>query len=359
MFPGGTQSKPEGVPFLINDQREQVPVEYPTKWNVEPMPEHCERILQVVAKPLFTIFEDELAHASHPSLIIKNREIDCRSSCGECDPSDTASTTDLREHPDYCMTSLFNSSWLCKDCGREYCGDCRRQIDELTRTSDEEAARLRLKARTVRDPLKKDHRLMRCTQYEEHYSASFVPVSRFKKTELEELVQGMNAVLEKEPVAIPMDLDSSALPSPYLQARRDVADPVDPAGLESLPFHVFPTDKISEDAFKPIWAQGQTIVVTGLLPSLKQSWTPESLIERYGTQQCYLVDCDATGPAAPTVRSVKWFFQKFGQYGAERSTCWKLKVCPISLLALSDRGSYISIPFVGLASNRRILLCVP
>lgn len=84
---------------------------------------------------------------------------------------------------------------------------------------------------------------------------------------------------------------------------------VDPAGVPSHPVHYFPRG-ISEETFKPLWAQGEAVVVQDLLDAFKIEWTPEYFIEEHGEQTCLVVDCEKDKVAETTVQR---FFEQFGK----------------------------------------------
>ena len=81
--------------------------------------------------------------------------------------------------------------------------------------------------------------------------------------------------------------------------------------------------RLTEEGFRPYWALGCPVVVTGLLGKLKINWTPEYFIEKYNNQSCLILECQTDQSQRMTVGD---FFQVFGKYEG-RKEHWKLKVC--------------------------------
>ncbi|KAG8865374.1 hypothetical protein FRB96_000264 [Tulasnella sp. 330] len=305
---GGTSKLWCGPHEFVDDDRVPEPPKYPTRWNVQPTEDQRERILSVVAKELLPVFEAELDHITQPGIITRIRELDFRTTC------------------DYCATSVFTESWMCHDCGREFCAACHADVIEVT--GDWTPQRVatykpyRHYAYLPEGNEKTAGRLMYCNKSAGHHESLFKPVTRFQRVELEELVRDMrdvvtrHAQLDVRPVATPQ------IPPP--NARRDVSDPIDPSGVESLPYHVFGADDLTEEIFKHLWAQGQTVLVTGLLDKFQLRWTPEALVEKYGSQECEVVECQSQGVQETTVGT---FFKQFGVYEG-RTQCLKLKDWP-------------------------------
>ncbi|KAG9027471.1 hypothetical protein FRB95_007741 [Tulasnella sp. JGI-2019a] len=305
---GGSQRHPIGPHEFVNDERTaDLPI-YPTHWNVKPTEAQRGRILTVVAKELLPVFEAELKHISQPHVITRIRELDFRITC------------------DYCMTSIFTESWMCHDCGREFCLACRDEVVRVTALSSPEEVISRpeyLKYTRVNDDkVRSEGRLMYCNKSAGHHSQLFKPVTRFQASELEELIKRMKDTMARNsdlgvlPPAVP------AVPPP--QIHREISDPEDLSGVASQPYHVFRAGDLTDDTFKYLWAQGQTMVVTGLLEKFQLEWTPEALIERYGEQECEVVECQTQVVRKTTVGT---FFRQFGVYEG-RTDCLKLKDWP-------------------------------
>lgn len=311
-FPGGTPQEPRGKPVWIDDPRPPPQVLYPSSWNVSPTHQQTKRLLTVVADALLPYLAKELRHTRLPEIIRRNPELECRASC------------------DYCATSIFGGGWICKQCAREFCSECRDKIMHLSETcSTPEEVKERLKARHENNPKREDNRLMYCQGGKvEHYVRDLRPVTRFRMDELETTISDMGTILienkmELSSTIVP-ETDSSSPPTPI--DRHDPSDPVDPSGVGTLPFHVFAAGGLTDEIFVPLWAKGQTVVVTGLLDVLQFKWTPDEFIRRYGSQICHVVDCDDNSQT-PIAMNVEEFFSQFGNYEG-RTTCLKLKDWP-------------------------------
>lgn len=226
---------------------------------------------------------------------------------------------------------------MCTICAREFCSECRDRIIHLTeQCSSEKEVAERMRARKPLHPKRQDNRLMYCQGGKaEHHGGDLRAITRFRKDELVNAISEMGIVsLEsKMELLLKPEIDlSQYAPIP----RRDPSDPVDPSGVESLPFHVFTNENLTEDIFKTIWEKGRTVVVTGLLNVFKLQWTPEEFIRRYGQQTCTVVDCD-DDTGNPREMTVAKFFQRFGRY-EDRTRCLKLKVIVHISLAVGCSG---------------------
>lgn len=64
--------------------------------------------------------------------------------------------------------------------------------------------------------------------------------------------------------------------------------PDDPADLtaDSLKFMRVPYDQLDKARFDIMWSKGEPIVVDGVDKRLKEEWTPDALIERFGEEIC-------------------------------------------------------------------------
>jgi lysine-specific demethylase 3 len=122
--------------------------------------------------------------------------------------------------------------------------------------------------------------------------------------------------------------------------------PKDPSGLESHRYSVYHHSELTDALFRTIWANGETLVITGLKDKLKCPWTPEWFIEQYGEQQCCITDCVTEKAHFSQVRH---FFSRFGKYAERNGETLKLKV------RLSGLRSELAEPgMVGLATARRL-----
>jgi [histone H3]-dimethyl-L-lysine9 demethylase len=257
------------------------------------------------------------------------------------------------------MTSIFSRSWMCRLCGREACAECFEQVRELTEdrlgASQAEIAALQVRREkhAHTNPF-----FLACTRRNEHQAKDFSPMSRFCNAELAQVIHDMETLLsELDQDVIDPTLDSSNPPlvndsstpslSPELASTHSTTDSTgvqtpsdasstnritskaDPSTTDEYatepPYHPtrwFTDDDLTDEVFRPIWARGEPLVVTALLNKFRIKWTPEYFMEKYGTQTCLVIECQADVNKRV---SVSEFFSRFGKY-ENRSEWWKLKV---------------------------------
>ncbi|EPT02793.1 hypothetical protein FOMPIDRAFT_54959 [Fomitopsis schrenkii] len=330
-----------GISFVENQKPDAPTMTFPNKWNVNLQKGHIHRIKRTVAEALLPTLKKELEHLSLNEVIRRPRESEVRATC------------------DTCMTSIFSSSWMCRLCGREACAECYEQVKELTidRAGAPEAEIAALQARREKhahiNPF-----FLSCTRRNEHQAKDFSPMSRFCKPELEEVIAEMDVLLtgcEPERATPEPGRDASlsppgtasppwsdavassnvpgtrySAPAPYSDSLGGV--PPEPstfaAGI-TVPSHItrhFADGQLTDDIFRRIWARGEPIVVTGLLPKFHVHWSPEYFISKYGSQSCLILECQSDQNRRVTVGE---FFSWFGKYEGRRD-CWKLKDWPPS-----------------------------
>lgn len=100
--------------------------------------------------------------------------------------------------------------------------------------------------------------------------------------------------------------------------------PSDPANLSnySLPFIYLPSPEgLNNKAFDELWSKGEPIVIGGVNVHVGggdggqrrregEEWGPEKFMERFGEEQCSVVDCQSDTPLVSTVGA---FFAAFGE----------------------------------------------
>lgn len=206
---------------------------------------------------------------------------------------------------------------MCRLCGREACAECFEQVKILTDNSGaEDADVFELQARREKHS-RRNPFFLACTRRNEHQAKDFSPMSRFCKSELELVIKEMEELLASPDLDPPVPSDVEI---PDLDVEVTPDDQID-----SLPSHRivrFKHEELPYDLFPKLWAKGKPLVVTGLLPQFKISWTPEHFIEHYGSKTCLVIQCQSDMNKRITVGE---FFKEFGKYEG-RTDCWKLKV---------------------------------
>jgi len=114
---------------------------------------------------------------------------------------------------------------------------------------------------------------------------------------------------------------SSKIDLPQYQSTMNGHD----APSDIVPSHAtkhFTDSELSDEVFQDIWALGEPLVVTGLLSKFKIEWTPEFFIKTYGSERCFIFECETEVIKPITVGE---FFSTFGKE-RKGGGCWKLKV---------------------------------
>ena len=257
---------------------------------------------------------------------------------------------------------------MCRLCGREACAECFETVRELTEDREGATAALQLKREkhAHSNPF-----FLSCTKRIEHGVKDFSPMSRFCKTELGDAIAEMEALLKTPDVdALPVDTaidplgsltstshtngtsmheDSTAGPTdvPMVIVQTDEPTRPDcsssktaqigpslafktPVEVPSHPAKYYTHEELTDCIFRPLWAKGEPLVVTGLSSKFQIPWTPDYFIEKHGTQSCLIVECQTDVNKRITVGE---FFTMFGKYEG-RTECWKLKVWLLASVCL-------------------------
>jgi lysine-specific demethylase 3 len=250
------------------------------------------------------------------------------------------------------MTSLFSTSFMCRTCGREVCNDCFQTVKELTKPDEPEVSADELDARKQ---LREKHAhsnpfFLSCLKRNEHTFADFTPVTRFTLSELNRAVEEMEYIVERNKTKLDtstpgegqtysdvMKNPTSPFPDPLTSPVYDDFTPAStPAHIASIPIYRAQTIPASfydppssnypsntpNPSFSALWERGLPLLVKDILPRFKLTWNPEYYIEKYGDQNCIIVECQTDQNQKVSIRK---FFEWFGEY-ENRTNCWKLKV---------------------------------
>ncbi|QRV72004.1 JmjC domain, hydroxylase [Ceratobasidium sp. AG-Ba] len=353
------------VVFDSPQNKEQPDYHLPPTWNTTPEIEQVDRLRNVIARALYHVLEEEFKHASKANAIWRPVEIEFRATCEDvCATSIFASchmcTRCGRELCGECYQELEKICPAGTSTQYEHIGRKNRQTHKY-RTCGYGAfhvpSNFRPITRFIRDDL--EGILKDMSEFIEELPPTTdqlqprpQPQQRGQRSTAARIQKWMSRVPPWNPVSPQASTEPPALseagsshdvsslrgtPDPQLSPAPVIASPtmspnhehgispevsvkagkrhsapqpvyIDPANLPSHPIHYFSKD-ITEEKFKPLWATGQAMVVQGLLDSFKIDWTPEYFIDRYGGQECFVVDCKTD---KSTLSSVEEFFSQFG-----------------------------------------------
>lgn len=257
---------------------------YPDQWNVKLEKMHVGRTMKTVASYLLPHLQKEQAHQQLGSVVKRQRETDVRATC------------------DTCMTSLFSSSWMCRQCGREACEECFETIRRLT-SDHPQTANTTPSAKGKGSASGVDQRTMKerhaqsnpfflsCNRKAEHGVHTFVPVTRFVKTELDNAVAEMERlVYGAERRLMGNERREPDSPGRNLERRRATDDSAD---MEVDASQVATSSRSETDARG---AKGEPIDITDDGANQRKELTPE----HYDDGVCTLVK----NPIPPQASSV-------------------------------------------------------
>lgn len=129
-------------------------------------------------------------------------------------------------------------------------------------------------------------------------------------------------VSHSEPAPVPGPSVSQVVEPSLSTPTVPLAADYPPSDIPSHPTLIIPDSQLTEAVFRPLWAKGEPIVVTELLPKFQIQWTPEYFVQKYSSQSCLILECQTDMNKRVTVGE---FFSWFGKYEG-RVECWKLKV---------------------------------
>ncbi|KAG8836209.1 hypothetical protein FRC17_008945 [Serendipita sp. 399] len=279
-----------------NNDIAEVPLEYNRDWFEVPHAGHIRRVKISASRVLLPILrtERDVLMDKAKTTIQRKREIDVRVTC------------------DRCLTSIFSTSFICTLCGREFCIDCHARLEGMADQSKE---------------VFQNSLFVTCGSAQAgktHNAEMFRPISRLSLEELQSHIAEIEALLHQEPVLTAEDV----VPVEQME-RVTMSDPSNATAdiVGSLDYRTFQHSELTEDTFQELWKDGQTMVVTGLLEKMSIQWTPEYFIQNFGSQACWITDCDTEKLEASKVDQ---FFSQFGHYEERKGKILKLKDWPPS-----------------------------
>jgi len=229
------------------------------------------------------------------------------------------------------MTSIFAGCWVATCCAREICSGC---YDELRGYDNEIPADGYVHVLRGNDSSSRERRLLYCAYRRAHYSNSFIPVSRFEKSHLENTLENMKLLNQQPNTTMYAPDKSEELPEFFARVLATfpslsnigsiIRHNPDPCGALSHPLLVFPPDFVTDERFPSLWEFGEPFVVGGCLAKSMLQWTPEYFQQVYGEEPCIIIECQTLTEKESTVAR---FFQRFGVY-ENRMGCFKLRDWP-------------------------------
>ncbi|KAI5478095.1 jumonji domain containing protein [Pseudohyphozyma bogoriensis] len=312
---------------LSDDEEDAEEPVFPEVFNEVFTKEHASKIRSSAAEHLVETMEKEEQHANREGCLRVKTELAVRASC------------------DTCLTVVLSGAWLCRDCGRELCFECFERLQAVEKGE-------------VRREEQGEHekRLKKCQKMKskavgiDHRTELFMPITRFRRSEVAELVQEMRKWREAHPLKPPREVEGRRLQGYYesdegvlrdRQARPFMVVPVDeihPRVLEwgtcALDDDAFARGPTAEDMaqaqakekalnaespefFRSLWSKGEAMVVDVFEDGdrVGLNWTPEYFVERFGDVACTI----ASNRSGEEVRStVGEFFSRFGRDKGER-----------------------------------------
>jgi lysine-specific demethylase 3 len=94
-------------------------------------------------------------------------------------------------------------------------------------------------------------------------------------------------------------------------ASVDLPQVEDPAELGSQPFLFIENDRLDNATFDQLWARGEPLVVNKVTANMRLTWNPELFIERFGPEQCYVLNCKTEKVSTMTIGQ---FFTLLGDH---------------------------------------------
>jgi hypothetical protein len=155
------------------------------------------------------------------------------------------------------------------------------------------------------------------------------PLTRFRKTELDDAISHLSRVcaLPSRAMAVPVDpgpIHQPTVPAIDAQPSRPTRRSRGPTSVLSHQTPQRNTDGLTDEVFMNIWEHGSPLVVSIADSTDFSPWTPNALAEKYGEDECLLVDCE-TGKHCAKATTVGAFFKDFSKCFT-RSQSKKLKV---------------------------------
>lgn len=332
--------KPTGPPIFLNSTRNDDTPQFPVNYNQPFTSAHASQIKTVAARALLPTLQKELGHASQPTARRIKLGLAERSLC------------------DTCLHAMFGAKYQCWLCGREQCLDCHAKLVQIQADAILAGEPIEPFAHGQRANLDV-WRLTKCSgrrgENPIHSPSSFVPLTRFKQSELQRWVDEMTNWIDTHPV-----LDPPKAPANKVEACYSAGRPIDgnraylrvplaqlePQSVSSL-MSIDPSSADTPLSFSPaferplvvppsiddlvaasnlfhgLWSKGETMVVGVSPKDLKlEEWSPARFVAMVGEVDC-IVASNRTG--LERYSTVGKFFTQFGKGDATGQSV-KIKV---------------------------------
>lgn len=184
---------------------------------------------------------------------------------------------------DRCRMCLFGASWLCSQCGKDFCLQCHTELAQLKVPPTRSCSVCNLLIYIQNGAVCLS--LTSCVSSTAHESASFIPCSRYTE---QDILHIMNTMEERSKLAVPPVLHTRSIF--YKHARIDEAE------LKSFVLRI-PAGQLKTTEFRHFLAKRIPLVITDLNHKLQLSWSPSHLIDNYGSDICSLEDCEEKEPS--------------------------------------------------------------
>ena len=312
--------------FFASSSAPNPPMNFNLHFNRAIKPVDEDVMCRVATKALLPIMQNELAHSRKDRIVRKPMDCSVRHTC------------------DFCLASIFIGSWVCGECGQDYCFDCFKAIEAMlpgicrplhaTKPSDAMAtdsdtrdnhsgsmstlvvddycnlaASVLVNKGTICDP--STRRLLSCANGRLHNVDFMIPFTTHQDGHLLSMVQAMTSL--NSIATLNEQGPSSQLLGPEHKSREK----------GGLPYNTFNEQELSMDEFQRVWQEGQIVVVDGLEKKLQIEWSPKAFSAAFPTTKCKVLDCQTASTRWMTIPE---FFDDFGKEKSKKSIPWKLKV---------------------------------
>ncbi|KAG2148007.1 hypothetical protein DEU56DRAFT_783508 [Suillus clintonianus] len=368
-----------GVSFVENQRPDAPSMNFPVSWNVSLTSTHIRRTKRTIAEALLPTLLQELQHLNYPEIIRRTRESEVRATCDTCMTSIFSSSWMCRLCGREACAECFEQV---KDLTEDKPGASQGEIAALqarrekhahsnpfflscTRRNEHHAKDFSPMSRFCKAELAQAIKDMEVMLQEPDNDA--LPVvgaidpslqvgqvqangnssSSAQAADLQIGGETSTTVAEASIPSAPYSGPSqdsvfhsesapvTASSAPQVAEQPSSAPAVPPSADQNspppneIPSHPTTTiadSQLTEEVFRPLWAKGDPIVVTELLPKFQIQWTPEYFVQKYNSQSCLILECQSDVNKRVTVGE---FFSWFGKYEG-RVECWKLKDWPPS-----------------------------